>query len=149
MKADLLSLKLAFDVNAAKYGFKIRILMIRTLVLVALGGGIGSVLRYLVSKIVYKWFSAYIPMGTFAVNVLGCFMIGLFFGLAIKNASYQGDMRILLMTGLCGGFTTFSAFALENVNLLQSGEYMQALIYIVASVVVGLLAVFGGIVLVR
>lgn len=123
--------------------------MIRTLVLVALGGGIGSVLRYLVSKIVYKWFSAYIPMGTFAVNVLGCFMIGLFFGLAIKNASYQGDMRILLMTGLCGGFTTFSAFALENVNLLQSGEYMQALIYIVASVVVGLLAVFGGIVLVR
>lgn len=123
--------------------------MIRTLVLVALGGGVGSVLRYLVSKIVYKWFPAYIPMGTFAVNVLGCFMIGLFFGLAIKNASYQGDMRILLMTGLCGGFTTFSAFALENVNLLQSGEYMQALIYIVASVVVGLLAVFGGIVLVR
>lgn len=123
--------------------------MLRTLMLVALGGGVGSVLRHLVSKAVYKWFPTFIPVGTFVVNVLGCFVIGLLYGLALRNTSCQGDIKVLLMTGLCGGFTTFSAFALENVSLLQSGEYMQAALYISASVVMGVLAVFGGIIVMR
>jgi CrcB protein len=115
--------------------------------LVFLGGGIGSALRYLLSKSLYPLFSSPIS-GTFVVNIIGSLLIGLVIGLEIKNM-IDKPLFLLLVTGFCGGFTTFSAFSLENYNLFKSGDYLQAFIYIFSSVILGLLAVGLGFLLAR
>ncbi|MCS6972156.1 MAG: fluoride efflux transporter CrcB [Turneriella sp.] len=115
--------------------------MLTNIVLVAIGGLVGSVLRYLVSLFVVE--PGAFPLRTFLVNVVGSFLMGILFALSEKNLlPTQG--RLLLMTGLCGGFTTFSAFSLENLQLLQSGEFSALLLYVVASVLLGLLALAAG-----
>lgn len=114
--------------------------MIRNLLLVALGGGIGSLCRYLLSLLNVSAF----PWGTFTVNVFGSLLIGLLVGL-VNRGNLSPEMKLLLVTGFCGGFTTFSTFASESFGMLKAGEVVLAAIYVGVSVVVGILAVWAGI----
>lgn len=122
--------------------------MIKHIVLVFLGGGFGSVLRYLLSNYLNGPTNTF-PYGTFAVNVLGSLLIGIILGLAAKNNTLSQPQALLLATGFCGGFTTFSTFAYENQVFLKSGDFTMFALYTIASVVVGILAVFFGLYLVK
>lgn len=114
----------------------------KALLLVGAGGFVGSVARYLMSTAIMRMpASAGFPYGTLAVNVVGCFLIGL---LAAKSDALGNDSRLLMMTGLLGGFTTFSAFGLETMLLIQKREWLFASSNVVLSVVLGLLAVWLG-----
>ncbi|WAC21443.1 fluoride efflux transporter CrcB [Luteolibacter sp. SL250] len=113
--------------------------------IVGLGGAIGSIARWaLGGAILHRLPNLKFPLGTFAVNITGCLIIGIIAGLAERRGMLSPDARLFLMTGLCGGFTTFSAFANENVFLLRRGETVTALLYIGGSIIVGLLAVWAG-----
>jgi fluoride exporter len=115
--------------------------MFKNFLLVGLGGAIGSMLRYAISLLVtVKQF----PYGTFIVNITGSFIIGAVLALSLKNELFSHNWKIFLATGICGGFTTFSAFAAENMALLQSGKYGIALMYILASLLLGIAAVVLG-----
>jgi CrcB protein len=118
--------------------------MIRALILVAIGGGLGSVLRYSTSLLMQRFYPHAFPVGTLLVNVLGCFLIGILIASLGKINTLQDDIRLLLVTGFCGGFTTFSAFAYENMQLMQSGQLQSAVLYIFVSVALCLLAVWIG-----
>lgn len=118
--------------------------MAKAILLVGLGGGIGSIFRYVTSLTVNKYFPNAFPIGTFMVNILGCFLIGLFLGLFNRTQEGSADLKLLFVTGFCGGFTTFSAFASENLSLLQSGHTGLAILYTSASIMGGLLAVWWG-----
>lgn len=118
--------------------------MLRTLLIVALGGGVGSALRYAVSKFVQDNMSGAFPYHTFAVNIVGCLLIGLFYGLAARGHLGNNTTTLLLTTGLCGGFTTFSTFCNENIALLRGDNAFVALLYIASSIFCGLLAVMFG-----
>jgi CrcB protein len=116
----------------------------KSILIVGLGGGAGSILRYLCQKWVYQFYPHPFPWGTFFVNIAGCFLIGIFYSLSEKSAMFTPEWRLLLTTGFCGGFTTFSAFAFENLNLMRTGDTTYFFIYIVASVVLGIAAVLAG-----
>jgi len=111
--------------------------------LVFLGGGLGSALRYLVSKSFNGYFQHFY-LGTFLVNMIGCLLIGLILGLSVKNNFFTQNQTLLLATGFCGGFTTFSAFAYEKHTLLNAGELLHFSFYTISSIVVGILAVVLG-----
>ena len=114
-------------------------IMLRNILLVALGGAVGSVCRYLLSGMnVASW-----PWGTFAVNILGSLIIGLVVGLVSKGI-VSPEMKLLLVTGFCGGFTTFSTFANESFSMMKAGDALQMALYVGASVVIGILAVWAG-----
>jgi len=116
----------------------------RQLLLVGLGGFIGSIARYAVSKLnVYMHFLA-IPMGTLTVNVVGSFIIGVIVGISQKSEILSADVRLFLMVGVCGGFTTFSSFSVENLMLIQNGQVFSALIYTFLSLFLGFTAVYLG-----
>ena len=115
--------------------------MIRNLLLVALGGAAGSVLRYLLSNI-----NTSFPWGTFTVNVLGSLLIGLLVGFVSKGV-LPPEMKLLLVTGFCGGFTTFSTFVNESFGMMKAGDVLLTALYVGASVVIGILAVWGGMML--
>ena len=123
--------------------------MIRTLLLIAIGGGIGSMLRYLTSLAIEKYCATIFPLATFIVNVLGCLLIGIIMGLLEKNQMTNASMKWLLVTGFCGGYTTFSTFGYENISLLQSQHAGMAFLYIAASILAGLLAVWLGLWLIK
>ena len=111
--------------------------------LVFIGGGFGSVARYFVGK----WFNSVensIPYGTFIANVAGSLLIGLILGYLAKTSNFTESQSLLLATGFCGGFTTFSAFAYENQLYLKNGDYLSFMIYVLGSIILGLLAVFLG-----
>jgi CrcB protein len=105
-------------------------------------------LRYVVSQQVQKGFLTTFPYGTLSVNILGCFLIGLVFALSDRGGLSQ-DWRLFLATGICGGFTTFSAFSNETLALLRDGQFLYAGLYVTLSVVLGLLATFFGYSLLR
>ena len=113
------------------------------LLLVFVGGGFGSVLRYLIGRY-FEFAEKDVFSGTFIVNVLGSLLIGIFFGLAERNHTLSPNQTLLLATGFCGGFTTFSTFALENTALIRSGNYLNLFLYISVTVIVGIGAVFLG-----
>jgi len=118
--------------------------------LLAIGTGsfIGGILRYLLSQLIHTKTVSSFPFGTFSVNIIGCFFIGLVFGLADKG-NLTTEWRLFLATGLLGGFTTFSAFSHETITLLRDGQLWYASAYITASVLFGLLATFIGISIVK
>ncbi|MFD2891523.1 fluoride efflux transporter CrcB [Flavobacterium chuncheonense] len=119
--------------------------MIKNLLLVALGGGLGSALRYLANVSVTKIWPSKLYYATFLVNIIGCLCIGLLFGYFQKNQTDHQTLKLLLITGFCGGFTTFSAFGLENYNLLQTHNYSTTLLYLGLSIIIGILCVGLGI----
>lgn len=123
--------------------------MIRTILLVALGGSIGSVLRYLTSVLVYKYYASIFPLATLITNIIGCFLIGLLVGLLEKNSLTDSNLKWFLITGFCGGYTTFSAFGYENISLFQNNHSAYAFLYIGLSIFAGLFAVWGGLFLVK
>ena len=114
--------------------------MMQQLLLVALGGAAGSVLRFLGQRIGNNLI---FPYGTLAVNIIGCLVMGILWGLFIKDQLHN-TTRLLLMTGFCGGFTTFSAFTHESIQMLVEQRWSAFLLYIVVSVAAGLLATFTG-----
>lgn len=111
--------------------------------LVFLGGGIGSFLRYLISKSLNTYFPNFY-LGTFLVNVIGCFIIGVLIGLSVKNNYLSESQMLLLATGFCGGFTTFSTFALESHLLLKEHSILYMSAYLGLSVILGILAIALG-----
>lgn len=120
----------------------------KQLLLVFIGGGFGSVLRYLLGKYLNNPESG-LPIGTFTANILGSLFIGIILGLAAKNDTLTSNQTLLLATGFCGGFTTFSTFAYENHMMLKSGDFMSFAVYTIASFIVGFLGVFFGMYLVK
>ena len=123
--------------------------MLRAIILVGVGGGIGSIFRYLTSVFVGKYFNTVFPFATFIANIVGCLIIGLLFGFFERHQLTNPDLKYLFVTGFCGGYTTFSTFAAENFNLFQSENSLTAFAYIAASVLVGLLAVWAGVALTK
>lgn len=111
---------------------------------IALGGAAGSVLRYAVGGLAQRTGGLAFPLGTLVVNVTGCFLIGML-AQHYMNTQTHPQMRAMLITGFCGGYTTFSAFSLETVGLIQGGEYQRAAVYTLSSVVLSIAATLGGI----
>lgn len=122
---------------------------LKNILLVLVGSAAGGSARHVTSLLIQSKNNSVFPLGTFVINLLGCFIIGIIYAIAARNATTGGDIRLLLATGFCGGFTTFSAFAFENLELLKSGQYLTALIYIILSVVLGILAVVLGAYLIK
>jgi CrcB protein len=117
------------------------------LLLVALGGALGSVLRFLLSGVVQG--QATFPIGTFVVNAVGCLAVGVVAGLAFDRSSLSPNARLFLIVGVCGGFTTFSAFSYETLRLIESGEMWRAGLNAGGQLVTGLAAVWAGLALAR
>jgi CrcB protein len=118
--------------------------MIKNIFLVLLGGGIGSVARYLLSYFLNRNSTTQFPWATFIANGLGCLLIGLLFGYIQKNIVQNETLKLLLITGFCGGFTTFSTFSLENIQFIQNQNYNLALLYTISSIFIGFLGVLIG-----
>jgi CrcB protein len=111
----------------------------KNIILVFLGAGFGGVLRYAIGNII-KWNGTNFPWATFAVNIIGCFLIGLILAYSLKNETFSTNYKLLLTTGVCGGFTTFSALSAESLQLIKQGNWMLALAYIICSIVLGIVA---------
>ncbi|MFC7358391.1 fluoride efflux transporter CrcB [Jejudonia soesokkakensis] len=120
----------------------------KQVLLVFLGGGLGSSARYLIGRLL-NTDSNGIPYGTFAANIIGCFLIGIIMGFSLKHNTFSQNSVLLLATGFCGGFTTFSAFAYENHVFLKSGDLASFALYTLGSLVLGFAAVFFGIWLIK
>lgn len=112
--------------------------------MVSAGGAIGSLARFLISSLFARESTLAFPLGTFIVNIAGCFLMGIFYSLA-ERFNVPTEWRLFFTTGFCGGFTTFSTFSYENLNLLQTGQYLYFATYSLGSFVLGLLAVILGI----
>lgn len=123
--------------------------MLRTILIVGAGGFIGSVMRYLVQFFVEKQLTTTFPWGTFIANIAGSFIIGVVFALAQKGNLLSAEWRLFLAVGICGGFTTFSSFAYNNLTMLKEQAYGQFIFNVGGSLILGLLAVYLGMILVR
>ena len=121
----------------------------KIVLIVFLGSGIGGVMRYFVQNWIAGSSPVVFPFGTFTVNIVGCFLIGLFYALGEKGNILSPEWRIALTTGFCGGFTTFSTFAYESNNLLRAGDYVYFGLYIFLSVLLGIAGVLLGIFVVK
>lgn len=119
-------------------------------ILLAIGFGsfLGGISRYLLTIFVQNKFLSVFPYGTLAVNIIGCFLIGIVYGLSARG-NINIEWRLFLATGFLGGFTTFSSFSNDTVSLLRDAQYWQAFSYVALSVIVGLVATFVGISLIK
>ncbi|MDP4208403.1 MAG: fluoride efflux transporter CrcB [Bacteroidota bacterium] len=118
--------------------------MFRLILIIGTGSFIGGVSRFLTSRFIQNHPASAFPFGTFIVNVLGCFLIGLFYGLSERGNLLNAEWRMFLTVGFCGGFTTFSTFANENVALLKESEFFYFALYAGLSLFIGLLATYLG-----
>lgn len=116
----------------------------QALLLIFVGGGIGSLMRYGLGRWINNTIISHFPFGTFAVNLIGCFLIGFIIFYTEHDKEHVQQWRLLLVTGLCGGFTTFSSFSIENVQLMTDGRVMIALLYTLGSVCLGFIATYLG-----
>ena len=121
-----------------------------TIFFIFIGAGLGGVLRYWVSNVVYSLFNQRFPLGTLIVNVSGCFLMGLLFVLLLNRFQQLGsELRALLLIGMLGGYTTFSSFSIETINLFENGNWLSAIINIFLSMGACLVATWIGVVLGR
>lgn len=118
--------------------------MLKSILLVGIGGALGSILRYIMSLVIKQFVNINFPIATFLINILGCLLIGILYGISEKNNLGNSSLNYLLIIGFCGSFTTFSTFANENFNLFQQQNFIIPLLYITASVTFGILAVKVG-----
>jgi CrcB protein len=116
--------------------------------LIAVGGAVGSVFRYIVGRAVQGSSASGFPIGTMVVNISGCFLIGILLR-QFLNMQVSAELRAFLVVGFCGGFTTFSTFSGETVGLIEGGEYARAATYVILSVMLCLAATFAGMASVR
>jgi CrcB protein len=123
--------------------------MIRTLFLVGTGGFLGSVSRYLASRFIQNRFLTAFPYGTLFVNISGCLLIGMIYGFLERSSVTDEGWKLFLAAGFCGGFTTFSTFANENLSLLRDGDFFHFMIYTGLSVFLGIGATFLGVLLTK
>jgi len=123
--------------------------MLKNILLIGSGGFVGSVLRYLSQQYLQRFFDTTFPIGTMTVNILGCFIIGIIYGLSERGNILTPEMRMLLAVGFCGGFTTFSSFAYESLTLLKGGGLFHLSIYLGASVAFGFVATYLGMIAVK
>jgi fluoride exporter len=118
--------------------------MLKLILIIGTGSFIGGVTRFLASRFIQNTVVSAFPWGTFAVNILGCFIIGIIFGISEKGNFLSSEWRLFLTVGFCGGFTTFSTFTQENVALLRDGNFLFFTLYTGLSVFLGLAATFLG-----
>lgn len=116
----------------------------KILLMIGIGSFIGGVCRYLMSIFIQNKFLSTFPYGTFAVNVIGCFLIGLVYALSEKG-NVSMEWRLFFATGVLGGFTTFSSFSNDTIGMMRDGQYLPAFTYVACSVIIGLVATFIGI----
>lgn len=116
--------------------------MWKSILIVGFGGMIGSILRFVLALLIRP---TNFPIATFAVNIIGCFVIGIVMGLAARSGAFDDNWKLFLATGICGGFTTFSAFSYECIQLMDQQRYATMFAYISLSVVLGLAATFAGV----
>ena len=120
-----------------------------TLLLVGLGGALGSMARYMFSTLISRLVPSLFPFGTFAVNVVGCVLFGIIVGLAEQRSVFRPEARAFLLIGVLGGFTTFSTFAFESFQLLRDGQFMSAAVNVVGQVIAGVVGLWAGFVFSR
>lgn len=119
--------------------------MLKTLLFIGTGGFIGSISRFLASRFMQNTFPSALPLGTFFVNISGCFLIGLIYGISERSALFTSGWKMFLTVGFCGGFTTFSTFANENLAMLRDGDFFHFMLYSGLSVFLGIGATLLGI----
>lgn len=124
-------------------------MILKNILLVGVGGGLGSIGRYLIQRWQYAVYPHHFPWGTFSVNIFGCFLIGLIWGLSFRSFDDNEHWKLFLMSGICGGFTTFSAFTLESIGLLREQRTGLFFAYAAGSIILGLLATYAGMKLIR
>jgi fluoride exporter len=119
----------------------------RALLFVGIGGGIGSILRYVISVFIGKHIPLVFPLGTLLVNISGCFLIGVLYSMIARHSEFNPEWRLFLITGICGGYTTFSTFSYDGLILLKQGSNLSFMLYVLGSVLIGLFATFAGVAL--
>ncbi|MGI8952824.1 MAG: fluoride efflux transporter CrcB [Chitinophagaceae bacterium] len=123
--------------------------MVRSLLLIGIGSFIGGICRYLSQQFIQNNFPSSIPLGTLCVNIVGCFFIGIIYALSERGNILSPELRIFLATGFCGGFTTYSSFAYENVSMVLDGEFYYMALYVLISIVIGFGSVHAGILFIK
>jgi CrcB protein len=118
--------------------------MVKLLLIAGTGGFLGTVARFLASRYFQNLFLTSFPLGTFVVNITGCLLIGIFYGISDRGNFLTPEWRMFLTVGFCGGFTTFSTFASENIALLKDGNFLYFALYSGLSVFLGLIATYLG-----
>ena len=124
-------------------------IMLKPVIFVAIGSAAGGVCRFLMQQYVQRRIFSSFPYGTLCVNILGCFIIGIIYGLTARGNVLSDNGRIFLATGICGGFTTYSSFMGENYTMLQSGEVLHTFLYTALSLFIGFGATALGVICVK